>query len=112
MNDASEFNLDRINEAVKRINSLTRTIHSIDNLRADAVERKLQNVTFVCEAFSEMDDTDIQQIGRLAARTRHDISVDALKLAIGELVCRGLVGYAEKCVAIDNQWQDFDRRQA
>lgn len=76
------------------------------------IEVKLNSVTFLCEAFSEMDDADIQQIGRLAARTRHGISVDALKLAIGELVCRGLVGYAEKCVAIDNQWQDFDRRQA
>ena len=76
------------------------------------MEKKLSGVNFVCEAFSEMDDTDIKQIGRLAARTRHGISVDALKLAVGEIVCRGLVGYAEKCVAIDNQWQDFDRRQA
>ena len=91
MNDASEFTLDRINEAIRRVNDLT-----IDNLWGDPVERKLQSVNFVCEAFSEMDDTDIKQIGRLAARTRHGISVEALKLAVGEIVCRGLVGYAEK----------------
>lgn len=86
MNDASEFNLDRLNEAIRRVNTL----------HADPVERKLSGVNFICEAFSEMDDTDIKQIGRLAARTRHGISVDALKLAVGEIVCRGLVGYAEK----------------
>lgn len=62
----------------------------------DPVEKKLIRPVDICEAFSQMDDTDIQQIGRLAARTRHGISVEALKLAIGELVCRGLVGYAEK----------------
>ena len=97
MNDASEFNLDRINEAVKRINSLNSEPVTIEMSFADyLIERKLSGVNFICEAFSEMDDTDIKQIGRLAARTRHGISVDALKLAVGEIVCRGLVGYAEK----------------
>lgn len=86
MNDASEFNLDRINEAIRRVNTL----------HADPVEKHLTRLRDICEAFTEMDDTDIKQIGRLAARTRHGISVDALKLAVGEIVCRGLVGYAEK----------------
>jgi len=99
MNDASEFNLDRINAAIRSVNKLCGTT------------TKLQDVTFVCEAFSEMDDTDIQQVGRLADRTRHGVSVDALKLAIGEIVCRGLLNYADKVAEIEGRWMRYEAQR-
>jgi len=112
MNDASEFNLDRLNEAVKQLNSLTSTPVTIGMNFADYMrEKKLQDVSFVCEAFSEMDDTDIKQVGRLADRTRHGVSVDSLKLAIGEIVCRGLLNYADKVAEIEGRWMDFEAQR-
>jgi len=110
----NDFNPDAVNAAAAKIKELSGIdIRPVRNIHQEEVERrakeKLKDVAFICEAFSEMDDSAIRDVG---ATILGEMNNPNLRYAcIGFHVYHGLKAYAMKCAEQDMKWAGFDAQR-
>lgn len=108
---SEEFNLERINKAIRAINQFADPARLEEAARIRAhdervMERAMElckDQCFLAEAFSEMDEADILAVGKLSMND--DMPSEA---AIGRIVGRGIKAYAMKCAERDLQWMAYE----
>ena len=114
-----DFDIDRINTAIRKVNAMnkmpcsnTAALSEYERTARDEspeeraplrekiealAAKKLQDVAFICEAFSEIESSALKFIGRSAASWDNLHRSDNMEIAAGATILCRLQSYAIAC---------------